>query len=167
MCATDSYLPSWKPAVLFMTERAASLAVGIVLLTAGASHLGNPYYFITRVLAYDLVGARLAFFLALLLPSLELVLGICLICRVAPLSAQSTAALLIAIFVIAQSVALARGLKIDCGCFGPATPQQISGTTILRTGALAAAALVAALSEHARARRTLYTGKLHGHCRDI
>lgn len=159
MPKSESHLPSWKPALLYMTERVASLAVGFVLLTAGAAHLGNPYYFMTRVLAYDLVGARVALCLALLLPSLEMVLGVCLICRVAPLSAQIVTAMLIAIFIAAQGIALARGLKIDCGCFGPAAPQQISATTILRTSALAAVAIAAATCEHIRTRRTVYEGE--------
>ncbi|HEX7379925.1 MAG TPA: MauE/DoxX family redox-associated membrane protein [Pirellulales bacterium] len=137
----------------------ASLAAGFVLLTAGAAHLGNPYYFITRVLAYDLVGARVALGLALLLPSLEMVLGVCLICRVAPLSAQIVTTVLLATFIAAQGIALARGLKIDCGCFGPAAPQQISATTILRTSALAATALAAAACEHVRTRRGVYQGE--------
>ncbi len=61
-----------------LVERTASLIVAYVLLTAGVSHLGNPYYLLTRAIDYPFIVPHSALAIAIILPSLEVVLGICL-----------------------------------------------------------------------------------------
>lgn len=141
-----------------LAERATSLIVAFVLLTAGVSHLANPYYLLTRAIDYPLIGPHSALAIAIILPSLELVLGICLVFRIMPLSAHMLAALLMTTFVAAQFAALASGLQIDCGCFGPASAEPISARTIARTAALDAAVIVSCVCEYLACRATKTSG---------
>jgi len=48
-------------------------------------------------------------------------------------------------FLIAQSQAWARGLSLDCGCFGTLTHERVGATTIARDVALGLPTLVMAL----------------------
>jgi uncharacterized membrane protein YphA (DoxX/SURF4 family) len=62
--------------------------------------------------------------LALALPPFEIICGALLIVGVWRRPAALGITLLLVIFLIAIAAALARGLTIDCGCFGTGTPSR-------------------------------------------
>ena len=78
------------------------------------------------------------------MPTIEVVLGAALVA--APLPWRRAAALamagMLAVFTVAVGQVVARGINVDCGCFGGGSG-PVSGWTIARDVALLAAALTA------------------------
>jgi putative oxidoreductase len=97
---------------------AVRLGLGAVFLYAGAIKVRSPQPFADSIASFDLLPAALINPLALGLPIFELAVGGLLVLgRLVRPAALSTLGLT-GIFALALSLALARGLKVDCGCFG-------------------------------------------------
>jgi len=96
----------------------ARLILGIVLLVAGVLKVGNLPKSAMAVRAYELLPISLANFLGYSLPWIEIGLGLLLIVGVAVKISGALGALTMLAFIIAIAQAWARGLSIDCGCFG-------------------------------------------------
>jgi uncharacterized membrane protein YphA (DoxX/SURF4 family) len=105
----------------------ARLILGGVLLVAGALKVGNLQKSAMAVRAYELLPTAIANFLGFVLPWLEIGLGLLLILGVAVSISGLFGAIIMFAFIIAIAQAWARGLSIDCGCFGgggPIDPDQ-------------------------------------------
>lgn len=100
----------------------ARLILGGVLLVAGALKVGNLQKSAMAVRAYELLPTAVANFLGYVLPWLEIGLGLLLILGVAVSISGLFGAIIMLAFIIAISQAWARGLSIDCGCFGGGGP---------------------------------------------
>jgi len=98
--------------------------VGVVMVTAGTMKLMDTSDFTMSILAYNLVGFPIASALAHTLPLIEIAGGLCLLTGAASRLAAAAAAVLLAVFTAAIVSAWARGLSIDCGCFGAGQPAQ-------------------------------------------
>jgi len=96
----------------------ARLILGGVLLIAGYLKAFSPDKSMMAVRAYELLPIWLANVLGIVLPWLEIGAGLLLIIGVAIRYAAIFGTFLMAIFIIAIAQAWARGLSIDCGCFG-------------------------------------------------
>lgn len=96
----------------------ARLVVGGVLVVAGAIKLPDPAGSVRAVRAYDLLPESIVPTVGHLLPALEVVVGLLLIVGLLTRYAALVAGLLMVAFVIGIASAWARGLEIDCGCFG-------------------------------------------------
>ena len=118
-------------------EWLARLLVGGMFVWSGASHLANPYYFLSTIYQYELTSAPIGALIASYLPFLELVLAVCLLSHACLRPAWLVTSLLLTSFVAVQGSALARGLKISCGCFGPEINRPVDATSISFTAALA------------------------------
>jgi uncharacterized membrane protein YphA (DoxX/SURF4 family) len=96
----------------------ARLVVGGVWIAAGIAKLPDPSGSVRAVRAYDLLPESVVPTVGHTLPILELVAGACLVVGLLtrPMSVVST--LLFLAFVVGISAAWARGLQVDCGCFG-------------------------------------------------
>jgi hypothetical protein len=91
----------------------------LALAVSGFRHLDNPYLFLSHIYSYDLVGEATGVFVAAILPPLQLTLAIALFFDASGRRAAFLmTALLFAVFLSAQILALSRGLEISCGCFG-------------------------------------------------
>ena len=89
-----------------------------MLLVAGALKVSDPYSSATSVRAYQILPIDLANFLGFVLPFAEVVIGIFLIVGIwVRLNAIAGGALMI-MFIVAIGQAWARGISLDCGCFG-------------------------------------------------
>lgn len=97
---------------------AARLVVGTVWVVAGALKLPDPAASVRAVRAYDLVPEAIVPTLGHLLPVLELVVGVCLLLGLLTRLTAVVSTLLLLAFVVGIASAWARGLQIDCGCFG-------------------------------------------------
>lgn len=121
----------------------ARLALGGVLLAAGALKIGDPTGSIQSVVAYRLVDYRIAEMIGLMLPVVEIALGTLLLIGLLTRWSALLGGLLMLIFIAGIASAWARGLSIDCGCFGTGGPVAPSETAylpeILRDAALAGA----------------------------
>ena len=96
----------------------ARLILGGVLFAAGALKIGSLQKSAMAVRAYELLPVSLANFLGYTLPWIEIGVGLLLITGVAVRISGLIGAFTMLAFIIAISQAWARGLSIDCGCFG-------------------------------------------------
>ena len=94
------------------------LILGVVLLVAGGLKIGNLPKSAMAVRAYEILPVSLANFLGYTLPWIEIGLGLLLIVGVTVKISGALGALTMLAFIIAIAQAWARGLSIDCGCFG-------------------------------------------------
>jgi uncharacterized membrane protein YphA (DoxX/SURF4 family) len=96
----------------------ARLALGGVFLVAGALKVGDPDASVRAVQAYRLLPTDVAEVVGYVLPAVEIGLGLLLLLGLMTRVAAVAALILLVAFVIGVSSAWARGLSIDCGCFG-------------------------------------------------
>jgi len=94
------------------------LVLGGVLLVAGGLKVGNPQKSAMSVRAYELLPIDIANFFGYVLPWFEIGVGALLILGVAVKNSALLGGATMLIFIFAISQAWARGLSIDCGCFG-------------------------------------------------
>jgi len=96
----------------------ARLVVGGVWIAAALAKLPDPSASVRAVRAYDLLPEGVVPTVGHTLPILELVVGACLVLGLLTRPMSFVSALLFLAFVVGISAAWARGLQIDCGCFG-------------------------------------------------
>jgi uncharacterized membrane protein YphA (DoxX/SURF4 family) len=97
---------------------AARALLATVLVVAGVLKLPDPAAAVRAVRAYRLLPEALVGPVAFGLPVLEIAIGLALLAGVFVRTAAVAAALLMVVFLVAVGSAWARGLQIDCGCFG-------------------------------------------------
>lgn len=96
----------------------ARLTLGGVLFAAGWLKIFTPAKSQMAVRAYEVLPIVIANFLGLVLPWLEIGVGVLLILGIAVRLSAIIGGALMVLFIIAISQAGIRGLSIDCGCFG-------------------------------------------------
>lgn len=94
------------------------LTLGGVLTVAGYLKFDELDKSQMAVRAYEMLPVPLANFSGIVLPFAEIVMGLLLIVGAGTRLMGLLSALLMLTFVIGISQAWARGLSIDCGCFG-------------------------------------------------
>lgn len=124
------------------------LVLGLVFLYAGYIKLRQPWYvFAGMIDNYGVVAPSVSEMIARVLPPLEVVLGVALLAGIYRKISSAAAIILLFPFFALMVWAYAKGMKIDCGCFGPG--QMLGPRTILRDGVLVAASVwLAFLSWH-------------------
>ena len=96
----------------------ARLVVGFVWIWAGAAKVLDPAQSVAAVRAYQLLPGTMAEPVGQLLPILEVVVGALLVLGLLTRGAAAVSALLFVAFIIGIASVWARGMSIDCGCFG-------------------------------------------------
>lgn len=96
----------------------ARLSLGGVLLAAGYLKVGAPDKSQMAVRAYELLPISVANIFGLILPFFEVAIGALLILGALTRLMAFLGGFTMLVFIIAISQAWARGLNIDCGCFG-------------------------------------------------
>ena len=96
----------------------ARLALGGVLFAAGWLKIFTPAKSQMAVRAYEVLPIPVANFLGLVLPWLEIGVGVLLILGVGVRLSAIIGGALMLLFIVAIAQAGLRGLSIDCGCFG-------------------------------------------------
>jgi uncharacterized membrane protein YphA (DoxX/SURF4 family) len=105
-------------AVAVWVSTAARLVLGAVFLIAGGLKAIDSQSSVTAVRAYRLLPSSLATIVGWGLPFAEIALGLLLLAGIATRVIAVASAVLLLIFIAAVASAAARGLSIDCGCFG-------------------------------------------------
>ena len=127
---------------------AGRLVLGAVFVVAGALKLPDPAAAVRAVRAYQLLPEPLVAPVAFGLPAVEIALGLALLAGIFVRTAAIASAVLLVVFIAGGASAWARGLQIDCGCFGDGGPVAAGETAypaeIIRDVALLAVALVLA-----------------------
>ena len=115
----------------------ARIAVGVVLLAAGAAKLRQPAWPVTAAA----FGAPS--WLVPVLPWAELGIGALLAAGVGHPWTALAAGVLVAGFTVAVGLRLVRGEAVPCGCFGETSPEPVGGDTLARNAVLLALAAAA------------------------
>ena len=85
---------------------------------AGFLKLPDPAENVRAVRAYRILPESIVPIVGHLLPILEIVVGACLVLGLLTRMVALLSALMLAAFIIGIASAWARGLQIECGCFG-------------------------------------------------
>jgi len=93
-----------------------------VFIYAGVVKLDSPQNFSDSIAAFAILPNTLVNLVALGLPPFEIVAGLAIITGVQRRPAIFGLTLLTVAFMIALGVAIARGIPVDCGCFGSGKP---------------------------------------------
>jgi uncharacterized membrane protein YphA (DoxX/SURF4 family) len=128
---------------------AARFLLAAVWLYAGASKVTNLPASVRAVHAYQLVPNGVGDVIGAALPFVEITLGLLLVVGLGQRATAVASGALLTIFIVAIAAAWARGLRIDCGCFGSGgalaagqSPRYL-GELARDLGLLAAAAVLA------------------------
>lgn len=123
----------------------ARLVLGGALLVAGALKIGSPIVAARAVQAYQILPFEVAAYVGYALPVLEIIVGLLLIIGLFTRPMALVGLLLMVAFIIGIASAWARGLSIDCGCFGGGGevgandtkyPQEIARDVLFATAGL-------------------------------
>ncbi len=96
----------------------ARLVLGVVLVVAGALKVTTPAVSAMAVRAYQLLPYDVAGVVGVALPVVEIAAGLLLVLGLLTRPAAVVGGLLMLAFLVGIISAWARGLTIDCGCFG-------------------------------------------------
>jgi len=116
--STSPTADSRWPAVQPWLSLAARLGLAGVLGYAGYTKLVVPALSVESVAAYELFSDGVNQFIGYTLPLFEIALALLLLTGLATRVTGAVSALLMAVFIAGIASAWARGLSIDCGCFG-------------------------------------------------
>jgi uncharacterized membrane protein YphA (DoxX/SURF4 family) len=115
---------------------AGRLAAAAIWLVAGIAKIVGLQHFDAQVSQYDVLPHTLVAPFAYTLPFVETAVGLYLLVGLLVRPAALLGCVLLVVFVAAQAQAWARGLSLDCGCFGTLAREQVGAGTILRDIAL-------------------------------
>jgi len=133
-------LPAWLSHPL--VGRLARLALGGVFLWAALGKLGDIEGLARDVQRFRMLPAPGVNLVAIVLPWIELVAGLSLLLGIRARAGALVTGALMAVFTAAVAFAMARGLSIECGCFGSGDSLRTGGAKLLvNLGMLALAAL--------------------------
>jgi uncharacterized membrane protein YphA (DoxX/SURF4 family) len=107
-------MQTWGPRIGLL----ARLVVGGVWVVAGVLKLPDPTENVRTVRAYQILPESVVPVVGHLLPILEILVGACLLLGLLTRVAAAVSALMQLAFIIGIASVWARGLSIDCGCFG-------------------------------------------------
>jgi len=132
-----------------------SIGFGLLLLLAGVHKLTELQKFRANLSAYEILPAALIAPASILVPSLEVLLGVAWLLALKPMFVALATAVLLFGYTSAIAINLLRGrIHIDCGCGMASTAgrdQPLSWGLVLRNLALIIAALTATLPASERA----------------
>ncbi len=123
--------------------------LGALFIYAAIQKLAAPDSFAESIEGYRMVPREWAGWLALLVPSTELVVGVSLIIGLGSRAAGFVAGVMLVGFSVAIGQALMRGINIDCGCFG-SNATDADYLALVRNAALTAIAAFVAFSREVR-----------------
>jgi putative oxidoreductase len=126
------YLVGWKGHSL--VALGARLYLSAIFLFACYHKIGNPQAFALDVATYQILPLGLVNLMAIVLPWVELAAGVMLLIAWRTRAAALLVTGMMVMFIVAISLALARGLDMSCGCFASqgAAEDPISWHTIVR-----------------------------------
>ena len=108
-----------------LVVRIARIAVGLVFLVAAFGKLADPGAFALQIHNYRLAPPGSENAIAMVVPWIELVTGLALAIGIKPRAGAAIALAMMVGFTVAVGIAWARGLNIECGCFGTLGASQV------------------------------------------
>ena len=108
-------LPEWLSQP-WLTVR-VQIALGAIFVVAALPKVIDPPSFAHMIYNYRLMPGAVVNALALVMPWVEILVGLALILGVWPREAAALAGVLLLVFIAAIGFNLVRGHAVDCGCF--------------------------------------------------
>ncbi len=138
-----------KKLKLFLTHRwtvrFCQIGIGLLFAAAALAKLGDLHSFQEEIHNFKILPVAVENLAAMTLPWIELVAALALILGIRARSGALVAASLMAVFLVAVVVAMARGLDIECGCFGTADGTRVGLLKLLENSGMLALAAVGSL----------------------
>lgn len=131
----------------------ARMALGAIFVAAAWDKIVDPLAFAKIVRNYQILPDMAVAGVALTLPWIEVVVGICLLTGFATRGAALSGCLMMAVFLSAMAWAQHKGIATQCGCFTTKADDSISTATFIRDGSIMALALLVSVDVFIRARR--------------
>lgn len=119
-----------------LTLLIARLILAWAFISAGLPKIQDPVAFSASIEGYRIIDGSLVVWVAIILPWLELIIGIGLLTPWLRRASTLTMTALLCLFIALHVSAWARGLDINCGCFGESTDSPDYHWLILRNLAL-------------------------------
>ncbi|MFZ1948216.1 MAG: MauE/DoxX family redox-associated membrane protein [bacterium] len=107
------------------------LVIGGVFIWASVYKIAEPGEFAKSIYNYRMMPDAAINLMAIVMPWLELVCGVLLIIGPGLRGSALLIGLMLLVFIVAISTAIARGLDIDCGCFRVGDGGRIVGLKTL------------------------------------
>ncbi len=104
---------------------AARIIVAMVFIFASIEKIADPESFAIAVSNYRVLPVFLINFVAIAIPWIELFAGIFLLAGVFPRENSLIIGALLVMFIALISIALIRGLDIECGCYGTINAEKV------------------------------------------
>ena len=112
------------------------LALGGLFVYAGVVKVLDPLDFAQNIRNYRLVGQSLSFMAAVVLPWLEILAGVALAAGIWKRASALIISGLLVFFIVLTLVTIARGLDVECGCFGALSRKSGFGVILEDLGML-------------------------------
>jgi putative oxidoreductase len=124
-------------------HRVLGAVMGGIFLYAAGSKLVDPRPLVTIIWGYRILPAGPINLLAIYMPWLELLVGLCLLTGFKRRGAAAWLTGLLVMFIVALGINALRGVNVACGCFS-ASAEDVSNAwlLVLRDTPMLAAALV-------------------------
>jgi len=104
--------------------RLLRIAIGGLFIYAGLQKIGTPLQFADSIATFKVLPPELINLVALALPPFEILVGGLLLFGAFVRPAAFALVGLDAVFIVLLLQAIARGLEVDCGCFGSGEPSR-------------------------------------------
>jgi len=127
--------------LLYLTR----IVIGCIFIYSSLPKLSHPYDFLFSVYGYELFGPKTGMFVAMTLPWLEILVGICLVGGIFISGALSASVGMAATFTFVLGSALHHHLDVTCGCFGLSSTELIGVSTLIRATLILLVSLLAYL----------------------
>jgi putative oxidoreductase len=101
------------------------VVLGILFIYSGVMKIIDTNFFVKSLENYKLLPVEALNIFALIIPWLELIIGILLLLGIFVKEGALLGSIMMVIFIVAIIIALSRGLNIECGCFGTADASKI------------------------------------------
>jgi uncharacterized membrane protein YphA (DoxX/SURF4 family) len=113
--------PAVAPELILMCR----IVIGMVFVAAGLGKLSDLQAFAREIENFDVLYPGYENTVAILLPWIEIIVGLALVLGIRARGAAWLAAGCMAVFTIGVIQAMARNLDISCGCFGTSNAMRV------------------------------------------
>jgi putative oxidoreductase len=124
--------------LLFFTR----LVLGFIFVYASIEKISQPEEFARAIANYHLLPTAAVNLAAVILPWVELLVGLFLILGLLTRASSLLTISLLGLFTIAIAISLARGLDISCGCFGTSSARKVGWSALGEDVAMLAGSLL-------------------------
>jgi putative oxidoreductase len=136
---------------------AVRILLGATFIYAALLKIADPVAFAGSVAAYKILPYFASYLTAAVLPFVELSCGLLLVCGYRVRGGALIIGAMNLVFMIALSVAILRGLDIDCGCFKQGGAKTTPWTALLRDTVFLAMTVFVLKVEAAKSSKKFYS----------